>query len=129
MKPDGTLTITEIKKEIENLQSWERVELALSIVTPKEILRNCEADELAAWSGMYVSIDTPEEVTVKDFDTSELIYELLHREEHELILESLRQEDIAEYMIDNFERFEDNSRLCNMLLRFVVRDELEQYIR
>ncbi len=105
------------------------MELALSIVTPKEILQNCEADELAAWSDMYVSPNAPEEVTVKDFDTSELIFELLHREEHELILESLRQEDIAEYMIDNFEMFKDNSRLCNMLLRFVVRDELEQYIR
>ncbi len=132
MAQNGTPAIEDIKKQVEQLMSWEREELALSIVTPQEILQNCTADELEKWTGMYVSLEAPEEpdtVTVKDFDTSELIIELLHREESDLILESLRQEEIAEYLMDNFERFEDNPALCRMLLRFVVRDELKEHIK
>jgi len=132
MAQNGTPTIEDIKKQIEQLMSWERVELALSIVTPQEVLQNCTAEELEKWTGMYVSPDAPEEpdeVTAKDFDTSELIIELLHRGESELILESMREEEIAEYLTDNFERFEDNPILCRMLLRFVLRDELKEYVK
>lgn len=131
MAQNGAPTIEDIKKQIEQLMSWEREELALSIVTPQEILQNCTADELEKWTGMYVSPDAPEEpdtVTVKDFDTSELIIELINRQEYVEMLESLPKDHIAQYVIDNFDEFEEYPALCRRLVKFVLREELQPFI-
>lgn len=132
MKPDGTPTIEEVKKQVEQLTNWERVELALSIVTPKEILQNCTADQLAEWTGMFVSPDAPEEpdeVTVKDFQSWEMIDELRSRKDEEDLLDEFDRKDIAGYMLSHFSDFEDEPELCRRIVRFVLRDELKDYIK
>ena len=132
MKPDGTPTIEEVKKQVEQLTNWERVELALSIVTPKEILQNCTAEQLAEWTGMFVSPDAPEEpdeVTVKNFHSWEMIDELRSRKDEEDLLDLLDRKAIVGYVLSHFNDFDDNPELCRRLVRFVLRDELKDYIK
>ena len=132
MAQNGTPTIEDIKKQIEQLMSWERVELALSIVTPQEILQNCTAEELEKWTGMYVSPDAPEEpdeVTVKDFQSWEMIDELRSRKDEEDLLDEFDRHAIIGYVLSHFNDFDDDPELCRRLVRFVLRDELKDYIK
>lgn len=127
------VTLDDIKKLIEeNLMSWERVELALSIVTPQEVLQNCTAEELEKWTGMYVSPDAPEEpdeVTVKDFQSWEMIDELRSRKDEEDLLDEFDRHAIIGYVLSHFNDFDDDPELCRRLVRFVLRDELKEYVK
>lgn len=77
MKPDGTYIVDEILQiSNDQLQSWEREELAQKLITGdliRSIINEMDADDLADISGYYVSEDAPEEKEVEDFTLSEIL--------------------------------------------------------
>lgn len=124
------VTLEDIKKLIEeNLMSWERMALAESLCTKKELLTECTIDEIEDMTGFYVFDEKPEEKKIRDFDTWELVDELKRRHDPDYLLDEFDRKDIAGYMLSHFSDFEDEPELCRRIVRFVLRDELKDYIK
>ena len=124
------VTLEDIKKLIEeNLMSWERMALAESLCTKKELLAECTIDEIEDMTDFYVSDKEPEETDIKEFDTWELVDELKRRKDADQLLDEFDRKDIAGYMLSHFSDFEDEPELCRRIVRFVLRDELKDYIK
>lgn len=126
------VTLEDIKKLIEeNLMSWERMALAESLCTKKELLAECTIDEIEDMTGFYVSDkepEEPEETDIKEFDTWELVDELKRRKDADQLLDEFDRHDILGYVLSHFSDFEDDPELCRRIVRFVLRDELKDYI-
>lgn len=82
MKPDGTHTIEEILEMCNNeLQSWERDELGDRLATGDFFyrkIRNLSIMELESITG-YCIYDEEPEPDLEDFDTGDLITEIVDR--------------------------------------------------
>lgn len=82
MKPDGTYTVNELLQICnDELQSWEREELADKLITGDmihSIISAMEPDDIADITGYYCAEDEPEK-DIEEFDTSDLIDELESR--------------------------------------------------
>ena len=124
------VTLEDIKKLIEEtLMSWERMALAESLCTKKELLAECTIDEIEDMTGFYVSDKEPEETDIKEFDTWELVDELKRRHDPDYLLDEFDRNDIVGYVLSHFSDFEDDPELCRRIVRFVLRDELKDYIK
>ena len=124
------MTKEEIKWHIDNdLMSWEKSELANSLITHKEVLRECSIEEVMRFTPFYVAEEAPDEVKARDFDTWELVDELKRRKDPDALLDEFDRNDIVGYVLSHFSDFEDDPELCRCIVRFVLRDELKDYIK
>lgn len=93
------------------------------------MLRECSIEEVMRFTPFYVAKEAPDEVKVRDFDTWELVDELMRRKDPEALLDEFDRNDIVGYVLSHFSDFEDNPELCRRIVRFVLRDELKDYIK
>ena len=98
MKIDGTPTVEEVCAMMEQLQSWERKEVAERFVSLSEFCDGYDADAIEHATGYYVYEDDPEEIDLRGEDTSDLIIELMQRGEDEEILDHMDINDVIEYI-------------------------------
>ena len=105
MKQDGTYTVQEILAVCEQqLQSWERAELADALMdypTLCEKIRCIKPYELADITGYTIYENEPDDVDLFDISTSDLVDELVERDEVEKILDELPEKDILKYVKEN----------------------------
>ena len=103
MKPDGTPTVEEVCAMMEQLQSWERAQVIEKVsINARELLGYFSAEEIESATGYYVYEEEPEtdeQEVIEDASSTDLISELLFRDEEELILDHLDIEtDIIPYL-------------------------------
>ena len=105
-----TYTVDEILQYCnENLQSWEREELADKLIPGDVIysrIRQMSADKLAEISDYYVSEDEPDadDFELYDYHTDSLVRELIERGEIEVLLEQIDKKDhytFVDYIKEN----------------------------
>lgn len=101
MKPDGTPTVEEVCAMMEQLQSWERKEVAERFVSLSEFCDGYDADAIESATGYYVYEDCPNKTDLEDEDTWDLLHELKRRGETEELLDDMEFSDIIEYLEDN----------------------------
>ena len=85
---------------MEQLQSWERKEVAERFVPLSDFCDGYDADAIEKATGYYVYEYDPEEIDLQDEDTSDLIIELMRRQEQEEILDHMDINDVIEYVED-----------------------------
>ena len=100
MKPDGTPTVEEVCAMMEQLQSWERKEVAERFVSLSEFCDGYDADAIESATGYYVYEDHPDICDLEDEDTADLLIELMRRGEEEEILDHMDINDVIEYLED-----------------------------
>lgn len=100
MKIDGTPTVEEVCAMMEQLQSWERKEVAERFVSLSDFCDGYSAEAIESATGYYVYEDNPEEIDLQDEDTYDLIIELMRRQEQEEILDHMDINDVIEYVED-----------------------------
>ena len=125
------MTIEEIKAAIKNGElCWYEVDELRDMLKPshKEVLAECSLDELNDYTEFYCYKESQEH-SIRDYCDYELISELLYRETptHK-ILDELNKKDIASYVLSNFDDFADEDDLKRWIVRFVLRDDLKDYV-
>ena len=90
MNPNGTPSIDDVCAMMEQLMSWERVEVVKRFISLREFLADSDAVEIENATGYYVYEDEPEsECDLEDESAQDLIDELLDRGDNELMLDSM----------------------------------------
>ena len=100
MKIDGTPTVEEVCAMMEQLQSWERKEVALRSCYLSQLLEDFDATAIEHATGYYVYEDHPDICDLEDEDTADLLIELMRRGEEEEILDHMDINDVIEYLED-----------------------------
>ena len=88
MNPNGTPSVDDVCAMMEQLMSWERVEVVKRFISLREFLADSDAEEIENATGYYVYEDEPE-TDIEDGNSIDLISELIDRGDNELMLDSM----------------------------------------